>query len=71
MSTSGSNAHKWIVLGLVQRTSSLGEVRTAVRIAGHDLTVEHSRFGRQLQQQRDGWELIGEVMPVAAEHGYS
>src|SRR5262249_16471822 len=48
------------------------EVRTAVGIAGNNLTIEHSRFDRQLLQQlRDRRETLGEVVPVAAVDDYT
>jgi len=44
-----------------------GEVRTPVGIAGHNLAIEHGRFGRQLVQQLSNRrEPLREVVPVAA-----
>jgi len=55
------------VLGLAHRTCQPGEVGAAISIAGDNLTVEHGHFGRQLLQQlRDRWETIGEIVPIRA-----
>src|SRR5262245_24004666 len=44
-----------------------GKVWAPIRIARHNLAVEHGRFGRELVQQlRDGRKALGEVVPVAA-----
>jgi len=44
-----------------------GEIRTAISIASHDLTVEDGRLGGELVKQlRDGGEALGEIVPIAA-----
>jgi hypothetical protein len=49
-----------------------GEVRSPVSIAGHDLAVEHSRFGWELVQQlSDRRETLSEVVPITAVDGDS
>jgi hypothetical protein len=47
-----------------------GKVRTPIGIAGHDLPVEHRRFGWELVQQlSDRRETLREVVPIAAVDG--